>query len=63
MIACVHCTMICTVRVYILGYLVNKLHFSLAIDYLKSILEEKDEQEQEIDSLKKEVLALQIMKA
>ncbi|CAB4032254.1 Max X, partial [Paramuricea clavata] len=33
------------------------------IDHLRSILEEKDQQEQEIDSLKKEVLALQIMKA
>jgi hypothetical protein len=35
----------------------------VAIDHLRSILEEKYQQEQEIDSLKKEVLALQIMKA
>ncbi|XP_028390693.1 max-like protein X isoform X3 [Dendronephthya gigantea] len=34
-----------------------------SIDYLRSILEEKDQQEHEIDNLKKEVLALQIMKA
>mgnify|MGYP002803399179 FL=1 len=34
-----------------------------SIDHLKSILEEKGQQEQEINNLKKEVLALQIMKA
>ncbi|XP_046847048.1 max-like protein X [Xenia sp. Carnegie-2017] len=33
------------------------------IEYLRSILDEKDQQQQEIDTLKKEVLALKIMKA
>jgi hypothetical protein len=41
----------------------NFFLFFIAIDYIHELEKEKDKHEQELDSLKKEIIALKIMKS